>query len=224
MTDKAFAKAKHDGMNQYFGEWESRVAFLDALAAKSHADEALLLACCYVDVFGNNLYGGAGHRNFVRVLVQHGGNPALGLIHPSQVHNWLVSSDAVWCKDLHSKLDGHLKKLTGQLFTDAEFALAVQPPLMAEEVEKIRPHLWRGTLASVIYTNVRCEAVHSFPPVRVSFGLTTFGGKPLEPLDYTSIAPAVKSILAYVKATSLESGKYYGHDFAHLFANVGGVA
>jgi len=90
MTDSGAAYL--EVMKEFFGKWVARVTFLDQLAAQGHEEEALLLACCYVETLGNSLYADKreeSKRTFVRVLAEHGGNAAFGLVHPNQLREWL---------------------------------------------------------------------------------------------------------------------------------------
>ena len=206
-------------MVEHFEKWAQRLTFLDSLAASDHADEALLLACCYIDTLGGSLYPelDSSHRRFVQVLIQHSNNAAFAALHPSQVLDVLASKKASWAKILHSKLETHLKGLVGPLLDEAAFLAALQPPLDPVESKNLQPHLWRGTIASMLYTNVRSEAVHSFPPVNVVFRVSVFKGEPIGDLNYKSVGPAAKAVLAACHDISFSTGKYYGHDFAHLF-------
>lgn len=223
MSDEgSLAAAKQAVMAEYFDKWAQRLAFLDQLAASDHADEALLLACCYIDALANNLYPGdeGSHRKFVRVLSEHSDNPVFATVYPHQVLEFLASKNASWAKQFHNRLASHLKGLVGPLLDEDAFLDALQPPLNAQECEQLRRHLWRGSIASVLYTHVRSEAVHNFPPINVVFSVSVFGGEPIRDLNYDLVGPAVKAVLLACHDITLSTGKYYGHDFAHLFAAV----
>jgi hypothetical protein len=227
LSDKgSLAAAKQAVMGEYFDKWAQRMAFLDQLAASDHADEALLLACCYIDALANNLYPGdeGSHRKFVRVLSEHSNNSVFAAVYPPEILAFLASRDASWAKQFHDRLASHLKSLVGPLLGEDAFLGALQPPLNAQECEHLRRHLWRGTIASVLYTHVRSEAVHNFPPMNVVFGVSVFGGEPMRDLNYHLVGPAAKAVLTVCHDISLSTGKYYGHDFAHLFAAVQGSA
>jgi hypothetical protein len=213
-------EARQEVMREHFAMWEARAEFLNQLAAQEHEEEALLLACCFIETLGNSLYGAnkeGSKRTFVRVLVEHGGSPAFAGLHPEGLRRWLHSWQGRKKSALAAKLDGPLKQTVGKLLSEEEMLDALDQYVEPNEREWLKPHLWHATYAAILFTSVRSEAVHNFPAINVTFGLTVFNGEPLPDLDYTLVGPALKAVLAHCREVSLASGKYYGHDFAHLF-------
>lgn len=216
------ASADRKVMEEYFASWENRLSFLDQLADTKHPDEALTLACCYIDTLGGYLFPRLrrnSQRRFVKVLVEHSGNPVFAAIHPRQVAEFLgdLRSEKEWARNVEKDLSAHLRTLIGQLFTEAEFVSAVCPKLTPAMTEKLRQHLWRGTIAAILYEHVRCAAVHSAPPIAVTFDRSRLHGRGIEPLHYPLVGPAVRGILAYCVQRSFSTGKYYGHDYPDPF-------
>src|SRR3990172_8931391 len=83
--------AKKGFIEAFFEDLRQKAALTDRLFAEHHEDEARLLVCCYIEALGNGLDAstGNGARNFVTVLVEHGGDPVLALIHPKLLHTSL---------------------------------------------------------------------------------------------------------------------------------------
>lgn len=215
-NNSAFQSAFQAVMAEFFEKWEERLAFLEILAADGHDEEATLLACCYVESLGQSLFQPADNESkssFVRVLVEHGSNPLFGYLHPKQLLNRLRNSKNGKENQLAKVLEQRLESLVGRLYTEEELLEAVQPPLSTADVEWLRSRLWHAKVAAIVYTDVRCPAVHDFPPVNLTFGLTEFQGCQMPDLNYGLLAPALSAILTHCKEVSFGSGCYFGHPF-----------
>ena len=75
--------AKRRFIEDFFENLEKSAELTDRLFSERHEDEARLLCCCYIEALGNGLdpSNGSGARSFARVLMDHGGELVLSLIH-----------------------------------------------------------------------------------------------------------------------------------------------
>ena len=177
-------KAKIEFIEAYFVNLDRRIALLRQLHESEYENEALLLCCCYIDGLATSLYwpdeGSA--RNFVRVLQQHGGETLLCHVHPKQLF------EAFDSKRFLRSLAARVARLWGSndhcLRTLDEAAAELSGHLPAEEASLLRNEIWRGTLAQLVYTRIRCQAVHNLGASPLLLSETTFRDKPVPPLDF----------------------------------------
>jgi hypothetical protein len=209
MQDKDFF------IRAYFEDLEQKFNFLPELAREGHSDEARLLCCCYIDWLGNWMYDPqkGSRRNFVRVLEEYGGEEILLYIHIRQLENALSNSQPD--QQILSKISSILDNERDELHTEQELIDLVRGVLTGNELERFKKQLWRGSLASIVYSEMRCPDVHrGAAPTAITFDKTTFRNKPVPALDFVLLHPVLKRILQVAKNESLKSGKWFGHDFS----------
>lgn len=209
-------EAKRQSIRAYFEEIENRVRFLDELYATDHRQEALLLCCCYIDGLASGLYGprGGSQERFVRVIREHGGNELLNQVHPVKLRIWLKSTAPTRLQDLREPLADLLSGR--ELVPEDEFCTHLATRITASQLAQLRPQLWRGTLASLAYEQLRSTLVHQLSaPDAIDFSLTTFRGERAPSVDFKQLRPVLGRVLETIKARSIEMGKWFGHDFKY---------
>lgn len=202
--------AKKDFIEAFFEELEKKAALTDRLFAEGHKDEARLLCCCYIEALGTGLdpSDGSGARNFASILVDHGAEPVLGLIHPKALRNSLpYKSTAPVNKALLETAFQSLPR--DQALTSRQLLHHVQH-LPSETVDFLKQELWRATIANVAYSQIRSLGAHWFgSPGSVSFSATTFQGKQIPEVDFTMLRRALDRVITFTKDLSLSSNKWF---------------
>lgn len=214
MTDQN-AQAKQRFMKSFFEAYRKRCDVLPQLRANGYPNEAMLVCCCYIEGLGNWFYGDERyHRNFVRVLREHGGEDVLWHIHVKPLGESLADTKrGKAVRALAEKIQPLLAGYQGHLLTEAEVEAAVAGALSSEELERLRKNLWRGTVASVAYAELRSEAVHSLgTPGGIRFGEATFRGAPVPRIDFELLYRALERILGAALEVSLTTGKWFGRE------------
>lgn len=208
-------KAKASFIEAYFDDLRRRVEFLPKLHATGYENEALLLCCCYIEGLGSSLYwpDEASARNFVRVLEKQGSEEMLWHIHPRQ----LLSALEVRMPKLYQRISDRLAAAfaTGQdaLRTKEEVITLVNDRLTVEEMQQLKGHLWRGTLASLVYSNIRSPLVHGLSASPILLSRTTLRGQQVPVLDFALLYPQLSEILERVRELSVTTNSWFGHDF-----------
>jgi len=195
-------------------EVKQRIAFLVKLTRSGHKKEALLLCCCYIEGFGNHLYWSdeQSAKNFVRILKECGGEEVLWHIHAKQL--W-IGLDEARSKQVHKigeKLRPLLEKAEERLYTEEEIVTLAKAALPADDLNKLKLNLWRGTLAALAYKWIRSRLVHELSASPIEFRGITFRGNPVPPLDFPLLHRALLRVFQKMESLSLTSGKLYGHD------------
>jgi hypothetical protein len=206
-------KAKAEFIDAYFADLERRIALLPRLHAANYKDEALLLCCCYIDGLATNLYwpeeGSA--RNFVRVLQEHGGEELLCHVHPKELIEAFDSKRSL--RNLAARIatlwgfNDHRLRALDEAITELSGGLA------AGEVNRLRTEIWRGTLAHLVYTTIRCQAVHRLGASPLLLSETTLRGQPVPPLDFDLLHPVIGRIREAAASLSTTTNTWFGHDF-----------
>ncbi len=213
---RASLENKRRFIEAYFGEISARAAFLDELRARGHFREALLLCCCYIDGLASGLYGPARgpHENFVRVIRELGGNDVLNRVHPVKLRTWLNSRAPDQLKRLRPPLGDLLD--VRELFTVDEFCARAASRLTEPQVSLLRPELWRGTLASLAYEQLRCALVHHLTaPDAIAFSTTTSDGAAAPEVGFEQLRPVLDHVLDAIARVSVETAKWFGHDYKY---------
>jgi hypothetical protein len=76
--------AKMEMIDAYFEDLQDKADFARNLYDSGRRDESLVLCCAYISALANHLYGGEkqDRLNFSRILVEHGKQEELALVHP----------------------------------------------------------------------------------------------------------------------------------------------
>jgi hypothetical protein len=203
----------------YFDDLDARIETVRLINGESHTDEALLLCCAYLDSLASLRYRNPerSHFYFVKLLGEHGRDQRLGLVHPVQFLHALDEHRSKWSAEVSTKTKTMLLQLVGALYEASDFRDRLRAVLSVDEQEKIRENLWRGTLASIIYTDVRCELVHgiapSISPHRVNLSTTTWNRRPVGPIDFGFVQTILESVSSDLRSLSVGRGELFGHGF-----------
>jgi hypothetical protein len=197
----------------FFDDLRRRIDFAKELHDQGHDNEGMLLSCCYIDGLANQLYAedDGSHRNFVRAIREYGGADWLTLVHPRQLRESLERLNG----DRAASCVAVIKKIPiSQPFElpDADGMLGLMSSaLTAELKEWLRGHLWRGTLASIVYSRLRVPAVHGLgAPAAISFDDSRINGARVPTIDFDLIRTVTERICMAARGLSTETGKWFG--------------
>ena len=206
-------KAKAEFIEAYFTDLERRIALLPHLHATNYQSEALLLCCCYIDGLASSLYwpdeGSA--RNFVRVLQEHSGEELLCHVHPKQLFEEFDSKRSL--RSLAARVATLWGSNDHRLRTLDEALAELGGDLPDTEANCLRIEMWRGTLAHLVYTSIRCQAVHCLGTSPLLLSETILRGQPVHPLDFDLLHPVIERIREAAAKLSTATNSWFGHDF-----------
>lgn len=210
-------KAKASSIDAYFDDLRQRVDLLPKLYAAGYENEALLLCCCYIEGLGSSLYWReeASAHNFVRILEEHGSEEILWHIHPRQLLDALEEK----AKSLYSRIGDKLVTIfvtdENALRTKEEIVALVndQLKLRDEDMQRLTNQLWRGTLANLVYSDIRSLLVHRLGARPILLSRTTLHSQPIPVLNFTLLYPQLTEILEKVRELSVTANSWFGHDF-----------
>ncbi len=207
-------KAKRDLIGAYFAAAERRIAFLVDLSREGHGEEAMTLCPTYIDGFSQRLCWPSTQsgRNFVDAVVQFGGDPELGLIHPLQAQRSFGAMKGPW-KEIGTAVAFAYPGPTYELFHATAFEAAMAPDLTPAELAQIRAEIWRGTVASVAYQHLRNPSVHSFATAgSITFSGTSYQGKAANALTFERLHAALARLAAEARRRSEANNQWFGDD------------
>jgi len=197
----------------FFDDLRAKAGFADQLFADGHVDEARLLVCCYIESLGNGLDIASGHgaRNFVQVLVDHGGEPVLTLILPKLLQTSMPYKNV--SPPNKAALEAEFARLQANVaLTETDLFGALGAGLTLDAISFLRRELWRARLAAVAYSNIRSVGAHWFgSPDSVSFSKTTHRGIALPEIDFSVLRASLTRIIDHVDALSTRTNKWFGH-------------
>lgn len=208
-------KAKASFIEAYFDDLRQRVDLLPKLHAAGYENEALLLCCCYIEGLGSSLYWPeeASARNFVHILGEHGSEAILWRIHPRQLLNALQARVPKLYSRISDQLVAAFATDENALRTKEEIVALVNDRLSAEEMQQLTKQFWRGTLANLVYSNIRSPLVHGLGASPILLSRTTLHGQPVPVLDFILLYPQLTEILGKVRELSITANSWFGHDF-----------
>jgi hypothetical protein len=214
-------KAKASFIEAYFDDLRQRIDLLPQLHAGEYENEALLLCCCYIEGLGSSLYWPheASARNIVRILEEHGSEEMLWHIHPRQLLSALEEGVPKLYQRINDRLAAAFATDQDALRTKEEVVALVKDQLTVEEMQQLKNHLWRGTLANLIYSNIRSPLVHRLGASPLLLSKTTLRGQPVPVLDFILLYPQLLNILEKVRTLSVTANSWFGHDFRSLVDN-----
>jgi hypothetical protein len=193
-----------------------RIDFLEKLSLDGHADEALILCCCYIESLSGEFYPEekSSHRRFVRLLQEHGGNPVFERIVPDL-------SVAAFRKASSSRRGEELKAIAetlanvfaqdpGRMYEDSEFLEIAGKALDEQKLCRLKAELWRGSVASGAYDRIRCSNVHELvsPVVGLLFPGTIEGPRGSTSLGFETLYPALREILNNLRGVCAKAGAH----------------
>jgi len=206
-------KAKFEFIRAFHDEAERRIDFLVWLDKEKHRYEALTLCVSYIDSFAQWLCwpsSGSG-KNFVQTIIEFGCNPLMGLVHPLQAIRLFESMKSFW-KPIAKKIEDVFPGPKYELITEDEFLTKLNTKLETEEVYKLKPECWRGTLAATAYYFLRNPSVHSFGALELSFSGALYQGKTISGMGFVELHDIVKNIHNELRHRSESNIQWFGND------------
>lgn len=201
----------------FFNDLDRKIAFLAELYNSGHQDEARVLCSCYIDWLASALYWPEERNNFnfVRILKEYGGEEIFSYIHPKMLEASLLkkANGKKWAV-IHNKTSQILQQARGRLYAEQETIDLLSSVLNNNEIGDIKKELWRGSFAAIVYNEVRNLSVHSFgPPDGITFDNTLFKKQQCPLIDFALVYRTLKRIASVVREISLNSTKWFGHDY-----------
>jgi hypothetical protein len=213
-------RAKMQFIVAFFDDFDKKVSYLEELYRSKHRDEARILSSCYIDKLASALYwpNNKTNLNYVRIFREHSGKEIFSHIHPKMLIEALVKlsesrGGKKWAA-IQAKVSDKLRGAGRRLYEEQEIIDELAPVLEPSEVQYIKPQLWRGTFAAIVYDRFRVASVHDFGPLdSTTFDGTTFQGQPIPDIDFFMVHDCLKRIIAVARERSQETGKWFGHDY-----------
>ena len=153
--------AKRRAIEGFFEDFEERVTFAHRLYQDGRRREALILICAYVEGMGTYLYYPAENskRNFTTVLIEHGGDPNLSLVHPRFLLDSIRGRGAELAA-VAAKVDAKLLTEPFELRSLEDTMAFVEADLTSAERELLQDSLWLGSFAAAAYRELRIPFSH----------------------------------------------------------------
>ena len=207
-------KAKAEFFRAYFDDFEDKISFAASLYDQGRKDEAFILTSSYIEAMGTYLMSpGKGSReNFCHVLLQHGGEPNLELVHPRSLVR-AMSGKGPAADKLAAKLESLGPSVISEMRPIQDFIDNLANMLDEEEIALLRQHVHLGTLASVAYKGFRSRFVHrGGGPKFISFDETSFSGGSAPELDFGTLMRALRRLVAHARSSSEPASTQFGQD------------
>lgn len=208
-------EAKRHPIEAYFEDLQRRVELLPRLSDAGYPDEALLLCCCRIESLGSSLYwpDDSAAKNFVRVLQEYGGEELLWHVHPKQLIESLRERVPKLYRLIGDRLCAALASDEHALRSPNEIAAPLDGRLAPSELKQLMQHLWRGTVASLVYSYLRGPLVHGPGASPLLLSKSRLHGGPIPVLDFNLLFPPLCRVLNEAKRISIASDSLFGHDF-----------
>jgi hypothetical protein len=204
---------KLDYIRDFFNAAESRVHFLNELIAAGHKTEAMILCLVYIDQFAQVLCWPStalGGQNFVTALIRFGKDPFMRLVHPLQAIRSCEGTKQL--KHVATQLAKRFPGPSYELMTVTRFETVLTQLGTDAEFEKLRPEIWRATLANIVYEWLRNPIIHGFKTGGVSFPEATYNGQNVPELKTPKLINCVKGLIAEARRRSEAKGQFFGND------------
>ena len=114
--------------------------YTQQLHAEGRSNEAMTLCCCYLDGLANLLYHNSEKSafKFVRLLQDHGEQPALGQVSPLALTRWAETARPKLAPTAR-KLAKALDTEANRIIEPAELSAAIQKYLSKAEAARLGP-------------------------------------------------------------------------------------
>jgi hypothetical protein len=192
-------------LSDFCGEWDRRIEFLPDLLRQGHADESLILCCCYIEAIGKWLCKSesSSRETFAKALIRYGRNEVFSRVNPVRLLSELqsigsVGDDSDAFKQITAKLSHAFAALQDRFYPEKEIRSICKPVLEEREFLILDGSLWMGSLAGLAHGITRCEGIQD--------GVMRIGGFNEAVLDCRLFHPALKHIFESARRLIL-SGK-----------------
>ena len=183
-------------MTAFFDKAENRVAFLTSLASMDREEEAMTLCLAYIDRFAQCLCwpSTSTGRNFVCALMQFGQEPLMAMAHPLQAARALVAAKPQ-CKALAERIGSAFPGPPYEVLPIPDFEHALAKHVTPDELARLKPYLWQGTIANVVYQHLRTPAIHRFGTgAGIILSQTTYNGQPVSNLGLVELSACLRGL------------------------------
>lgn len=200
----------------WFDHAEVRVAFLTDLARTGHEQEAMTLCLTYLDSFAQWLCWPVtkNGQNFVESLIRYGGDPLMGLAHPllaSRFFSEMKSGKEEW-KIIGEKIGRAFVGRSGEVISISIFKQELALHLTDAELARVRPELWRSTIANVVYRQLRNPSVHNFGTSGgILFSQTTYQGEAFPALTFWQLLECTRGLVREARSRSEATWQWFGN-------------
>ena len=206
-------KAKREAIKAYHDEAERRIAFLCWLYEEKHRYEALTLCTSYIDSFSQLIRWPSfeSGKNFVKTIIDFGGNPLMELIHPLQAIRKFERMKSFW-KSIAIKIQNVFPGPEYELLSEKDFLEKLTTKLTPEELQKLKPECWRGTFAAIAYYFLRNPSIHDFGAAELSFSKATYQGNIISGMGFRELHEILKNIHQNLRHRSESNNQWFGND------------
>lgn len=201
---------KQNYIRAFFDEFGRKILRLTQLVNNSFGEEAFTLCVVYIDRLASGHFGGGpgkNHENFCRALRELSGDPVFTMLYPRE----LMERTTLKFPKALAYIKAVVDENPHTLLEEAHVARAVRnSPLDDSIKESLTANLWRSSIASICYSEVRVPEIHGAGSGGLLFDQTTYDGQKLQ-VDFLRIHKALWSIYEQIKSTSIQSGDWFGN-------------
>jgi hypothetical protein len=121
-------------------------------------------------------------------------------------------------KSVPAETEVELKKCAralpvNQAFSQLEYFDIVESHLTPGQCGWLKREIYRGTIASIVFTEIRSLNVHWLGSAdALSFSKSFYRGHPLPNIDFWILHRALMKVAAYARDLSLHTNKWFGSD------------
>jgi len=195
----------------FFNKFAERVARLPKLHSDSYSEEAFTLCIVYVDRLASGYYGGEAGRNrenFCRALKELSGNSLFGMLHPRELSEQVKK----YFPDAVTVIASIARSQPHALLDEAAVAGAIRSSgLESSRKQKLIEHLWRASIASICYGEIRGPEVHGVGSGGLDFDESVYNGKVGFQIDFELVYEAVSKIFEHIRRESAQTGHWFGN-------------
>ena len=207
-------EAKHSAITAFFDDAEARLAFLDQLTESGHEREAMTLSLVYIDRNAQALCwpSDSAGRNFVDALIRFGREPLMGLAYPTLAALTFASMAPLW-KAIAAEITNAFPGPSYELMPVPSFEKAIANHISASQLAKLRPELWRTTVANAVYRHLRNPAIHGVGTGGgLYFSKTEWNGQPAPIIGFAILRNCARGLVAESRHRSEMNYQWFGND------------
>lgn len=206
---------KHLFIDAFFDDLESRAHLWNELLERGFPNEAMLLCCCFIDGLASALYwpDPRSQMNFVRAFKEYSEDQVFKMVHTRHFVATLEGSESRGDRELGGKVCAVLAN-DRELRSEEEVLDLLSLELTAAERARLTNRLWKGTIASIAYDEIRSHLVHGLGAAqRPTFEQSTLEGEEVPPVTFEMFYRVYVRLFEVAKERSLATNKWFGHDF-----------
>lgn len=188
-------------LGEFCEQWRLRISFLDELFGAGHADEALVLCCCYIEAVGGWLsrYETGGREAFAKALLRHDASEVFARLNPVLLlEGYRAGTDPAGRISALDTLSSALACFQEGFHPEEEIVETCRAALPEDEFASLKDFFWTGTVAACAHGMARRAEVHH--------GRIALAGCGEIILDFPILYPALQRIFDLAKRMII-SGK-----------------